>query len=204
MVRGLLRPRGRSNASYSSTSSAAVGHRGIASSADACTESLIIFVQRCSNSGIVLLVQPISSSTISGTSEAQQGSGLGHPMIGVGVPQIAPEHARVDRQPVVGLPDMTAKPTQLGLERSQPIGLMAADVCHTSQMARVIGEGRYCGDDWCQLGGCIQIKIDSVDVVGALHSKVAAFQRHRGRQSAAGCRGSHRPAGSSRSASSGL
>ena len=44
-------------------------HRGIASPSDSCTESLIIVVQSCSNSGMVLLVQPMSSSTISGTSK---------------------------------------------------------------------------------------------------------------------------------------
>src|SRR4030095_12521635 len=47
---------------------AGIGHGRIASPAAAWTESLIIFVQSCSNSGMVLLVQPMSSKTTSGTS----------------------------------------------------------------------------------------------------------------------------------------
>lgn len=46
---------------------AGLGHREIVSLSGCGTESLIIDVQSCSNSGMVLLVQPMSSSTISGT-----------------------------------------------------------------------------------------------------------------------------------------
>ena len=53
-------------------------------------------------------------------------------------------------------------------------------MCDTSQMACVICEGGYCGDDWRQLGGGVQIKINSVDVVGAPHLKVAAIEGHLG------------------------
>ena len=75
---------------------------------------------------------------------------------------------------------MTAEAIQFGLERSEPIGLMAADVGNTPQVAGVIGKRGDCRDHRRQLRGAAQIKIDSVDMIGSLHPKVAAFAGHLG------------------------
>src|SRR5512132_3079862 len=99
-------------------------------------------------------------------------------MIGVGVPKITTKQLRVDCQAVLGLDHMAAQPIKLGLERSQPIGLVAADVCDTSDVAGVIRKSRDCRDHRCQLSRAAQIKIDSMDVVGALYFKSAVLERH--------------------------
>ena len=97
-------------------------------------------------------------------------------MISIGVPEVAPQNSRVDSQTVVSLPDVTAQTIQLGLKGRQPISLMMADMCDTSEMACVVGEGGDCRDHRRQLGSVAQIKINSVDVISAPHLKVAAIE----------------------------
>src|SRR4029453_8528309 len=105
--------------------------------------------------------------------QAEQRSGLGHSMISVGVPKITTQDPRVDSQTVVGLSYMRPKPIEFGLECSQPIGFMAADVGDAAEMAGVIGES----SDRChhrrQLCRRTQIKINCVYLISALNAQAA-------------------------------
>src|SRR5215207_7210893 len=101
-------------------------------------------------------------------------------MIGIGVPQVTTEDSRMDDQPIVGLPHMTAEAIKFGLQGSQPIGLMAADMCNTSQVAGVTGKCGDRRDHRRQLRDTAQIKINSMDMISSLHPEVAAFQAYAG------------------------
>lgn len=63
---------------------------------------------------------------------------------------------------------------KLILHGCQPVGLVTTDVCDPSDPGASIGQQTECRDDWCQLAGCVQVDIDSMQLTAGDAHHIAA------------------------------
>ena len=85
------------------------------------------------------------------------------------------QQPRVDGQAVLGLVHVAAQALQLGGQRGQPVGLVAADVGDAVDVGGAVGQRRDRGHHRGQLAGVAQIELDAVDLVGAAHGQRAVL-----------------------------
>ena len=68
---------------------------------------------------------------------------------------------RADLQPVRRLGDVAAEAAELGGERGEPVGLVAADVRHPADPGRARGQRGEGGDGRGELAGVVQVDVDA-------------------------------------------
>jgi len=121
---------------------------------------------------MVLSVQPMSSTATPGHDQPDQRAGGGHPVVGVGAPGSVGAPAQrpgPDGQPVGGLGGVPAERGQLGGQRGQPVGLVAAQVGDAAQLRRAVGQRGQGGDGRGELADVVQVDVDPGEPVGTGH-----------------------------------
>lgn len=105
--------------------------------------------------------------------------------------------SRRDPQPVLGLADVGAERRQFGGERGQPVGLVAAQVRHSGDDRRSLGEAQQRRDHRRQLADVVQIQFDAGDRAAAGDRQAARVEfggrAQDGRQAAQPVPGLRRP-----------
>ncbi len=86
-----------------------------------------------------------------------------HPVVGVGVPGAAVQGGGTDREAVVVLVDVAAEAGELGGERGEPVGLVAADVGDPAQVRRSVGQRAQRGHRRRQLAVVVQVEVDALE-----------------------------------------
>ena len=82
----------------------------------------------CGKSGSVLAVGADVLDLDTRHAQADDGARRRHPVVGVGAPHPAVKRPRGDDEPVGGLLALAAEPVELGAQRGEPVGLVAAQV----------------------------------------------------------------------------
>ena len=102
--------------------------------------------QSPTKSGIVLAVVATSSTSHARHPEPDERARGGHPVVLVRVPGAAGQRPRRDDEPVRRLLRLPAQPRDLGGQRGEPVGLVAAQVRDAAQPGGGVGQGGERGD----------------------------------------------------------
>ena len=70
------------------------------------------------------------------------------------------------RQPVLALGDVGAEAAELGGQRGEPVGLVAADVGDAAQVRRRVGQGAERGDRGGELADVVEVEVDARQAPG--------------------------------------
>ena len=77
----------------------------------------------------------------------------------------AVQRPRAHVEAVVGLAHVAAQRGDLGGQRSQPVGLVVAQVRDAAQPGRAGGERRHRGEHRCELADVAEVEVDALDAV---------------------------------------
>ena len=120
----------------------------------------------------VLPVVATFSTSTPGDRGADDRAGVGHPVVVVGVEHAAVQRCRPQAEPVVVLGDVRPESAELGRERGEPVGLVAAEVRDAAQHAGCLGQCAQGGDRGRELADVVQVDVETVEAVVAVAGPV--------------------------------
>ena len=128
----------------------------------------------CGNSGSVLAVVPMSSTSTPAHAQPDDGTGRRHPVVGVGPPHPAVQRLGGDHQAVGRLLALPAEAVDLGGQRGQPVGFVAAKMRDAAQLRHRTrggqrGQRRH---RRCQLADLVQVDVEAAVGLRTLHLQV--------------------------------